>query len=388
MRFVGGAVRNTLLGIPFDDVDFATSYHPEEIIQFFQDRGCKVIPTGLAHGTVTVVMGGHPYEITTLRRDVETDGRHAVIAYTPMWIEDAQRRDFTMNALYVDHQGYIHDDVGGQLDIALGLIRFIGDSEKRITEDYLRILRFFRFWALYGANADDAGLTACVRLKDHLDQLSSERITKEMLKLLTADHPWPVVRIMHAQGFDPLVWGHDSAESRIDALEALEKIWGKAAPLVRLAMLTGSMPERLTLSRDQKKQLQTLWTPLDRNNWWFSVYDFGVPMTQARVWMWALHHLLSAIEHEGLTASAPLPHTILAQLDSCKKDMGDLEQQIFPEFQLTGRDVMTYGIVGPAVGDILQQTKSWWIQNRCQANRDECIQYVEQRIQNQIQRSS
>jgi poly(A) polymerase len=284
MRFVGGSVRNTLLGIPFDDVDFATVYRPEEITAYFEKNGYKVIPTGLAHGTVTVLLDGNTYEITTLRRDMETDGRHAVIAYTPKWEEDAERRDFTMNALYVDHLGNIHDYVGGQKDIAQKVIRFIGDSEKRITEDYLRILRFFRFWAIYGQKADPQGLNACFHLKNHLNKLSSERITKEMLKLFSAPNPWPVAYIMHDQGFDPLVWGHAGQRSWIGALKILEKLWGPAAGLVRLAMITGHMPKRLTLSREQKKSLQILWNPMNQDDLWISVYDVGVTLTQQGTW--------------------------------------------------------------------------------------------------------
>lgn len=377
MRFVGGSVRNTLLGLPFDDIDFATSYKPQEIMGFFTQKGYKVIPTGLAHGTVTVISGKNCYEITTLRRDVETDGRHARVAYTPVWEEDAQRRDFTMNALYLDSQGIVHDYVGGQKDIAQRLIRFIGDPEQRIREDYLRILRFFRFWALYGQDADPKGLKMCCQLKEHLAQLSSERITKEMLKLLSASNPWPVLRLMQKQNFDPLTWGHQGAATSIPALEILENLWGPADSWVRLAMVTGQMPKRLTLSQAQKKTLYALWTPLDNSRTiWHSVYDFGLPLTKGRIWMDALN----AVATYSLDTRGELSPQLLADLTTRKRVIETLDHQTYPLFPLTGRDVMTWGVSGPEVGRVLQETKNWWIENHGKPSHQECIVYGQTRL--------
>jgi poly(A) polymerase len=392
MRFVGGVVRNALLGIPWDDVDFATIYRPEEITDFFQSQGYKVIPTGIDHGTVTVLCDGQSYEITTLRRDIETDGRHAVVAYTSRWEDDAQRRDFTMNALYVDHGGFLYDYVGGQKDIENRLIRFIGDPEQRIVEDYLRIVRFFRFWALYGHTPDSDSLAKCVALKHNLNQLSSERITKEMIKLLGASNPWPVVRCLYDYGFDPLLWGHSGQMNGISGLERVEKMWGRCPLWVRFAFLTGAMPRRLTLSNDQKKHLKVLWSPLfcheelaglggkssqNRHDLWLvalhSVYQYGVQCTKERLCMSALTYVgVGCIQ--SVAENEPT-EDLVKGLKGCKAIMDALDDTNFPEFSVTGRDVMAFGVSGPDIGRVLNQTKAWWIGCEMGPSHEECLHY-------------
>ena len=201
-RFVGGCVRNSLLGQSVDDIDIATRLRPQETIAALKAAGLKAVPTGVEHGTVTGVSERRPYEITTLRRDVETDGRRAVVAFTEDWAEDAARRDFRLNALYADAAGTVFDPTGGGLDdAAAGRIVFVGEAETRIREDYLRILRFFRFYAWYGRGAPDAvGLAACATLKAGMAQLSAERVSKELLKLLAARDPRAAVRAMAETG--------------------------------------------------------------------------------------------------------------------------------------------------------------------------------------------
>lgn len=201
-RFVGGCVRNSLLGQPVDDIDIATRLRPEQTMAALKAAGLKAVPTGVEHGTVTGVSERRPYEITTLRRDVETDGRRAVVAFTEDWAEDAARRDFRLNALYADAAGTVFDPTGGGLeDAAAGRIVFVRWAETRIREDYLRILRFFRFYAWYGRGEPDAvGLAACAKLKGGMAQLSAERVSKEMLKLLTAPDPRAAVRAMAETG--------------------------------------------------------------------------------------------------------------------------------------------------------------------------------------------
>lgn len=201
-RFVGGCVRNSLLGQSVDDIDIATRLRPEETIAALKGAGLKAVPTGVEHGTVTGVSERRPYEITTLRRDVETDGRRAVVAFTEDWAEDAARRDFRLNALYADAAGTVFDPTGGGLaDAAAGRIVFVGEADTRIREDYLRILRFFRFFAWYGRGAPDAvGLAACATLKAGMAQLSAERVSKELLKLLAARDPRAAVRAMAETG--------------------------------------------------------------------------------------------------------------------------------------------------------------------------------------------
>jgi poly(A) polymerase len=196
-RAVGGAVRNTLMGLPAGDVDLATTAKPEETLKACESAGLKCVPTGLTHGTVTVLAGGSAYEVTTLREDVETFGRHATVAFTADWVADARRRDFTMNALYCAADGTVSDPLGGWPDLVARRVRFVGDPAERIREDYLRILRFFRFQAEVGKGAPDgAALAACVRERQGLAKLSAERVRSELIKLLSAADPLAGVRPM------------------------------------------------------------------------------------------------------------------------------------------------------------------------------------------------
>ena len=200
-RVVGGAVRNALLGMPIAEVDIATTAVPEEVVKRVTAAGFKVVPTGIEHGTVTVVIEKHPFEVTTLRKDVETYGRHAKVEFGRDWRADAQRRDFTINALSATRDGTVYDYAGGLDDLSHRRVRFIGDPAKRIAEDYLRILRFFRFHAAYGSGRPDAaGLSACIAGRDGLDQLSRERVRMELLKLLVAPHAAPTLTVMADAG--------------------------------------------------------------------------------------------------------------------------------------------------------------------------------------------
>jgi poly(A) polymerase len=201
-RFVGGSVRNTILKKPVDDVDIATTLTPDAVTEALDAAGLRSVPTGVDHGTVTAISEGLPFEITTLRRDVATDGRRAVVAFTQSWEEDAQRRDFRLNALYADRSGAIFDPTGqGLADARAGKIVFVGDPMTRIREDYLRILRYFRFHAWYGKGEPDrAGLAACEAGRARLADCSAERVAKEMLKLLAADDPRPALRLMASTG--------------------------------------------------------------------------------------------------------------------------------------------------------------------------------------------
>jgi poly(A) polymerase len=201
--FVGGCVRNALLGHPVADIDIATDARPEAVIDAAAAAGLHPVPTGLAHGTVTVVSGGQPFEVTTFRRDVETFGRHATVAFSTELAEDAARRDFTMNALYAEPDGTLVDPLGGLADVRARRVRFVGDPERRIAEDYLRILRFFRIHAWYGDPAgglDADGLAACAALQGGLDGLSRERVGAEVAKLLAAPDPAPSIAAMAATG--------------------------------------------------------------------------------------------------------------------------------------------------------------------------------------------
>lgn len=201
--FVGGCVRNALIGAPVADVDIATDARPDEVVALAEAAGLRAVPTGIAHGTITLVARGHPYEVTTFRRDVETFGRHATVAFSDDVAEDAARRDFTMNALYADAGGRVIDPLGGLPDLRARRVRFVGAPAARIAEDYLRILRFFRFHAWYGdaaAGPDPAGLAACAAARDGIDRLSRERVGAEMARLLAAPDPAPALAAMAAAG--------------------------------------------------------------------------------------------------------------------------------------------------------------------------------------------
>jgi poly(A) polymerase len=260
--FVGGCVRNALLGEPVADIDIATDARPETVSDLAKRAGLNPVPTGVEHGTVTVVSSGMPHEVTTFRRDVETDGRRAVVAYTDQVEEDARRRDLTMNALYADPRGEVIDPLGGLPDLLARRVRFIEDPEQRIREDYLRILRFFRFFARYGDPAqglEPEGLAACAALSSGLGTLSRERVGAEMLKLLDAPEPSVAVAAMEQAGcLHPVLPGASSRD--LPVLVHLEQAAGVPVdPIRRLAVLGGeAAAERLRLSRKAAKRLAQL----------------------------------------------------------------------------------------------------------------------------------
>ncbi|MGK6321287.1 CCA tRNA nucleotidyltransferase [Sphingomonas sp. DT-204] len=261
-RFVGGAVRDALLGIPVADLDIATRHAPATVIDLLRRAGIKAVPTGIDHGTVTAVIESGPVEVTTLRRDVSTDGRRATVAFTDDWREDAARRDFTINALYADPAtGEVFDYFGGFADLEARRIRFIGDPHQRIAEDHLRILRFFRFLARFGDAPDPAGLEACTARANDLMALSRERIRDELLKLLAAREAVRVVRLMLERGILKPVLPEIASADRLEMLAAREAAAGIApAPLRRLvALLPAEAVEevgaRLKLSNAERKRI-------------------------------------------------------------------------------------------------------------------------------------
>lgn len=267
-RFVGGAVRDTLLGLPVADIDIATTLAPNEVLARLKSAHIRCVPTGLAHGTITAVLPEGPVEVTTLRRDVTTDGRHAIIAYTDDWREDAARRDFTMNALYADPAtGALFDYFGGLADMAAGHVRFIGDPLQRIAEDHLRILRFFRFVSRFADVAEPAGLAACTARANDLMALSRERIADEFLKLLVTRRAPETLGLMVSHGIVlPVLPEIDrDAPRRLATLAARETALGVAPdPLRRLAAVlprssatVDAVGARLKLSNAQRKRLAT-----------------------------------------------------------------------------------------------------------------------------------
>ncbi|WP_099824971.1 CCA tRNA nucleotidyltransferase [Oceaniglobus indicus] len=257
---VGGYVRDVLMERPTGDLDIATAAPPNRVTTICEAVGLKVVPTGIDHGTVTVVVGGHPHEVTTFRHDVETDGRHATVAFTDVMAEDAARRDFTMNALYVDRHGRVHDPLGGLPDLRARRVRFIGDAARRIAEDHLRILRFFRFHAWF-ANPDQGldrdGLAACAAAAEGIENLSRERIGHEMLRLLASPDPAPALSAMHQSGILARVL--PGADPQHMALLLHVEDGRTPDPIRRLALLGGEdAADRLRLSRQDANRLALL----------------------------------------------------------------------------------------------------------------------------------
>lgn len=258
---VGGAVRNALLGEPVSDIDISTSARPTDTIRLAEAAGLRAIPTGIDHGTVTLVADTRAFEVTSFRRDVETDGRRAVVAFSDSIQDDAQRRDFTMNALYADASGQVLDPVGGLPDLAARRLRFVGEPRARIAEDYLRILRFFRFLACYGREADLQALAACTALRAGLRGISRERIGHEMRKLLGAANPGPALALMSESGVLPLVLPGADASDMAELVAAEQDFGTGALPRWprRLVLLGADDPgEALRLSRDEARELDRI----------------------------------------------------------------------------------------------------------------------------------
>lgn len=344
IRYVGGAVRDTLLGAPVSDIDCATVLLPEDVIARLESAGIRTIPTGIAHGTVTALLEGGNVEITTLRRDLETDGRRAAVAYSTDWREDAARRDFTINALYADPQTLeLFDYFGGLGDLVARRVRFIGDARERIAEDHLRILRYFRFQARFGAKPDAEAEQACTDLRDTMKGLSRERVGWELLTLLALPDPAPTVRRMHKRG----VWQVVMPETCRKELETLEKLVPFEAaqgispkPLRRLAALLPPFPHiaeataaRLRLSGKQRKHLSCLAerTSGDAENPRALAYREGLDCAVDRLLLGG--HPLDAIKGWDV-----------------------------PRLPIKGGDVVAAGIdAGPQVARILREVEDAWI---------------------------
>jgi poly(A) polymerase len=360
-RAVGGAVRNALVGRPVMDIDIATTALPEEVLRLAAKAGLHAVPTGLAHGTVTVISERIPYEVTTLRCDVETFGRRARVTFTRDWAEDARRRDFTLNALYCDGGGTIHDPLGGWPDLVASRVRFIGDAHARIREDYLRILRFFRFTAEYARGAPDAaGLAACIAERGGMALLSGERIRVELLRLLAAPRAVEAVSAMHEGGILELLIGPAADLRLFDKLGALEEALGRPPDAVlRLGALAVAEPddavrlqERLRLSREEAERLARV-ALRDRG------FDPATPAQAAKVFLY--RHGPEVYRDAGLIAWARASDR---PGDAARRRRLALpERWRAPQLPVRGADVLALGVApGPEVGRILSEVESWWIE--------------------------
>jgi poly(A) polymerase len=358
-RVVGGAVRNALLGLPVGEIDVATTALPEEVVRRVAAAGGKAIPTGIAHGTVTVIIDRRPVEVTTLREDVETFGRKAKVAFGRDWKADAQRRDFTINALSVSADGTVHDYVGGIGDIAARRVRFIGEPQRRIEEDYLRILRFFRFHAHFADGAPDrAGLHACVAARAGLETLSRERVRMEMLKLIVASRATPTLAVMAESGLLGLVLGGVAFIASFENMIKVEAALGAAPDAVRrlgaLGVWVAEDAERLTrrmrLSNAESERLLALET------WWRVA-----PQSDAQ----SGHAFLYRLGPRSFTDHVLLAWT-RSEAGAADRAWLALAQQpqrwTAPVFPLKAADFIRRGIAaGPALGAALRAAEAAWI---------------------------
>ncbi len=373
-RFVGGAVRNALLSEPVTDVDIATPLTPDEVTKRLEKAGLQAVPTGIAHGTVTAVAKGKPFEVTTLRRDVSTDGRRAVVAFTKDWAEDASRRDFTMNALYASSDGEVFDPTGGVADLKAGRVRFVGDPTTRIREDYLRILRLFRFHAWYGkGELDKAALAAAMAEKSGLQKLSGERVQKELLKLLAAREPAPTLRVMEKAGILSEILPSRLFLARLERLVAIDTANGFApdATLRLAALMPGDasaardLAERLKLSNADRDRLIAATSEIkigtSQRDAHVLLYRLGVQQFKDIVFLrWAADEKANAAQWRALF------------------DLAKTWRK--PQFPLDGRDAMAAGVKeGPTVGKILGELERWWIDNDFKPDRAALLARLKER---------
>ena len=368
-RFVGGCVRNALLGASVSDLDVATDASPQQVMQMLREAGFKAVGTGLSHGTVTAVVRGMVYEITTLRIDVETHGRHATVAFTTDWREDAARRDFTMNALYADIDGALFDPLGGYADLVHRKVRFIGAAEARIREDYLRILRFFRFSARYGAGPlDGAGLSACVRLRQGLQGLSAERVGAELLRLLLTPRVLEVLREMFAHGLLTEILGAAPHLSRLERWLALEARAGlQSCAMQRLGALCvlteeDALRRRLRLSNRDAAALKL---------WGSGFVDFAAmdepALRRARYRLRDDYQPLVAIN--WLRAGAGADNGLWRNAHALP------DRWPSPVFPLKGADLIRAGMTpGPKIGGKLKQLHTLWLDSDFSMSKEELLQ--------------
>ncbi|RUM22058.1 CCA tRNA nucleotidyltransferase [Rhizobium vallis] len=388
-RVVGGAVRNSLMGLPVSDIDIATTLTPDIVMERAAAADVKAVPTGLQHGTVTLVIDGKPFEVTTLRTDVETDGRRAKVAFSTDWKADAERRDLTINALYADAEGEVVDLVGGLADIENRNIRFIGDAATRIAEDHLRILRFFRFFAYYGSGRPDAaGLKACSAARSKLKTLSAERVWSELRKLLGADDPGRALLWMRQVAVLTEIlpeserWGIDA----IPSLVATEKALGWAPdPLLRLAAIVPPDAARLEALAGRLKLSNAEAATL---NAWAMAAPVNDDISSA-----AFERLLYRNGVDGITTRLKLALGVAR--GKAEGDFDEMARSAWltklldqamnwkkPPFPLNGGDVIAAGIAsGPRVGELLAALENQWVEENFASDRAALLARLQERVQ-------
>lgn len=381
-RFVGGCVRDALLGIAAQDIDIAIPLGPDEIVRILQDAHIKVIPTGYAFGTVTAVMENHVFQVTALRQDWQTDGRYARVIYGQDWHTDAARRDFTINALYADKEGAIFDYFGGIAHLQAGKICFVGKAFERIQEDYLRILRYFRFLAWYGhGSVDQEAMEACYHLKEGVEGLSRERVGHEFLKLLAAPHPLSSLEHMNEICVSSFVLPTPFNLKVLKEVLCLEE---KPKALRRLAALSlpqiqvADLAKTLRLSKAQQQYLQSCCERLE---------DY--PSTEKTLYR-NLYY-----DHEDLFKDLTILSLSMRSLSSTPSILRKTFQIVSswqrPVFPVQGKDLMSLGMrSGPKIGEFLKACETWWIDELFHPNKEDCLHWIQSReqfLENQVTNS-
>lgn len=375
-RFVGGCVRDAVLEIEAEDVDIATPLPPDEVMRRLKADGIRVAPTGLKHGTVTAICDGAPFEITTLRRDIENYGRHAKVEFTDDWLEDAKRRDFTFNAMSLSPEGDLYDPFDGLSDLASGRVLFVGDARARIREDVLRVLRYFRFHARFGKGEPDAGaIAACAENARLLPTLSGERVREELLRLLASDRAVQVWRLMLERGIVTHLLPWATNVERLAALDRLEWMVGEADIIARLAALlppgdkaAQHVAERLRLSNAQRHRLMALADPP------MDVHP-ELSQTARRA---ALQKLGPDIYRDLLMLNAATNHVSSVEILELLAEASAWRHIPFP---LKGQDALDRGVAaGPEVGRLIAEVESWWATRDFRPDRDACLAELDRRI--------
>lgn len=372
LRLVGGSVRDGLLELPVSDIDLAVDKEPRWVMELLKKNQIKVVPTGIDHGTVTAVIEKRPYQITTLRVDVKTFGRKAHVAFTEDWIQDALRRDFTVNAIYADKTGHLFDPVGGLEDLKAHQVRFIGNAAQRIQEDYLRILRFFRFSARFGHEPYDAeGLEACEQYASHLPHLARERVTEEFLKILELPYPLYALDAMKKSNVLTYIL-HAKSWDDLRSLIPLEKE-AKLSPsfLIRLAAFYPDLHEVKAHLRLSKKHLSTL-AFLTKNHPLITEASF-----KSHAYLWGkdkafdLSLLQTARQIAASKISLEEGAHFLQSLHS------HFDSWIAPSFPLTGEDLLGLGVKkGERIGVLLKAVEVWWLSHDLTPDREKCLSYL------------
>jgi poly(A) polymerase len=375
-RVVGGAVRNTLLDEPVREVDFATTSRPEDTLRLAAQAGIKTVPTGISHGTVTLIVHGMPFEVTTLRQDVETHGRHATVAFGEDWTEDARRRDFTMNALYAGSEGDVYDPLEGAADLLARRVRFVGDARTRIREDYLRILRFFRFNAQYAQGPfDREGVAASIRERPGLQRLSRERIRSELIHILVARRAVDAIEVMDESGLLILILGGVARRERFNRLCRIEAALGlRPDPIFRLAALgvfiqedAARLSAKLRLSSQEANDLLSLAAAS-------AIAQPYMPELKAALYRLGprlyLGHILLAWASSRASANDVAWTAGVHLLRSWQR----------PKFPISGADLIAEGWTsGAALGDRLRRLEEEWIASGFILSRGDLLQRADDR---------